>query len=131
MSEQNQSKADIIANNKPEGIPFSEKKRNLFFIIIAALMATNIALTLLFPPVAHGARDLFGNVVGNEGLLKAMLQTTVMGAPMLGFIFGTLVAFLPYQNQKYSQKYLRASLLTIIVIELFLITNRISMLALS
>ena len=51
-----------------------------------------------------------------ENLVTA-LNAQLVGVNLIGFILGSIVALLPYKGLGYNKKYLRASLLTIFVIQ--------------
>jgi hypothetical protein len=54
---------------------------------------------------------------GFTGNLLASLNANLIGFNIVGFILGTIVAIFPYKGLPYNKKYLRASLLTIFVLQ--------------
>lgn len=49
--------------------------------------------------------------------LLTSLNTNLFGFNIIGFTIGTIVAMFPYKGLSYNKKYLRASLLTIFVLQ--------------
>lgn len=49
--------------------------------------------------------------------LLTSLNANLIGFNIVGFILGTIVAIFPYKGLSYNKKYLRASLLTIFVLQ--------------
>ncbi len=93
----------------PDTIPtgFPKRTRNIYFLIIAIVTVFYIGLYLyLFERgeyrEAGASVPLFFMITG---------LTWLVFAPLLGFILGLVVAVLPYKNNPYRKKYLRASLL--------------------
>ena len=72
-----------------------------------------------------GSTNLAGEFVDRKSVNSAALSTIFLTVPVVGFILGSLVALIPYSGLTYGQKYLRASLLTIIVIDSILLFNTI------
>jgi len=84
------------------------KKQEKFFLKIIIVLA--VANTILFPIVIKGGRGPAGN-------FQAILISNLVGFNILGFLIGALVALIPYKGLSYKQKYLRSSLLTILIIQ--------------
>lgn len=75
-------------------------------------------LTGLFILLITANSLLYPFIIGFEGKsLFEHFRLNIFGGLALGFLVGILVAFIPYQNIRYSKKYLRASLLSAVVIE--------------
>lgn len=70
--------------------------------------------TILFPFVTDYTRMPMIERVGIS------LSNGVIGAPTVGFLLGLFFAYLPYRGLTWQQKYRRASLLTLLVIDLTL-----------
>ena len=86
----------------------SDRKKYLFRIAI--LIVIN---TILFGLLIKGARNTADNFL-------TALNANLIGFNILGFMFGTIVAVFPYKGLPYKNKYLRASLLTIITIQIIM-----------
>ena len=128
MKEENNRDTELIVDSRTEITSFSIKKRNRFIAIIVLLIVLNTSIFLLFPPEGVTARHFDGSLATNQEVLRSMILYSIIGVPVTGYILGLLVAFLPYQNLEYSKKYLRASLLSMIAIELFMSMSRLSIL---
>lgn len=104
------------------GSMYTKDQRNRHLWIIALLSVLTFALISVFN---RGALNLAGEYVDHKGVNTAALRTLAFTIPLLGFILGTLVALIPHKEMTYRQKYLRASLLTIIVIDSLMLANTI------
>ncbi len=67
---------------------------------------------------------LFGIIVKNpksitDNLLTA-LNANLIGFNVLGFLTGAIVALFPYKELSYKKKYLRSSLLTIMILQILM-----------
>jgi hypothetical protein len=91
-------------------------------MILAVLGVLIFALTSL---LNRGATNLAGEYVDRQSVNLATLSTLLFSIPILGFILGTLVSLIPYRGLTYKQKYLRSSLMTIIVLDSILLANTI------
>ena len=91
-------------------------------MIIAVLSVLTFALTSI---LNRGAVNLAGEFVDRQSVNQAALTTLLFSIPILGFILGTLVSLIPYRGLTYQQKYLRSSLMTIIVIDTIFLANTI------
>lgn len=93
----------------------STKKKRNYGLIIAGLMLANIILFMLFSKeegdVSH---KLF---IG--------LKILVVGSIVAGFGLGLITALVPTKNGQYSEKYFRASLLNILIIQIILLPVQI------
>lgn len=93
----------------------SGKKRNklIGYILTIALF------TLLFSSFTNdsNATHLTGEIATKNDIIKSTIITLFVGLPMLGFFFGVFVNLFPYKKAKFSEKYLRSSLYTILVLE--------------
>ncbi len=82
----------------------AERKKILFFI--AGFIAFNSIMFAVFIRGRSFGANLF-----------SALNANLFGINLIGFLLGTIVALIPYKGLSYSQKYLRASLLTILVLQ--------------
>ena len=93
----------------------STKKKRNYGLIIAGLMLVNIILFMIFSKeegdVSH---KLF---IG--------LKILVVGSIVAGFGLGLITALIPNTNGLYSEKYFRASLLNILIIQIILLPVQI------
>lgn len=101
---------------------YTKEQRNRHLWIIALLSVLTFAFVSLFN---NGAINLAGEYVNQKEVNMATLKTLVFTIPLLGFIFGAIVALIPYKQLPYKGKYLRASLLTIIVFDSLMLVNTI------
>ena len=67
---------------------------------------------------------LFGIIVKNpksitDNLLTA-LNANLIGFNVLGFLIGAIVSIFPYKELSYKKKYLRSSLLTIMILQILM-----------
>lgn len=90
---------------------YSSSIRNKHLIIIGFLILINFLLSQL-------------NTYSAEEVRRNALSVIVINFSFIGFILGAIFALFPYKNLKYSRRYLRASLITIIVLQglMFLIS---------
>lgn len=79
-----------------------QNKRKFLWVITLVIINT-----VLFAAIPHDDRTF------NDRLMVA-LQGFLVGTPISGFVFGALIALIPYRELAYSQKYLRASLLVML-----------------
>ncbi|MFC6997928.1 hypothetical protein [Rufibacter roseus] len=103
---------------------YSAQERTRHIWIIIVLIVLNIGLVRIF---GGDAKNLMGeHVDSNSGqMIRAILITMLISIPIIGFIIGGLVALIPYKGLKYKNKYLRASLLTIITINIIIFATRL------
>lgn len=50
------------------------------------------------------------------------VNANLLGFNFIGFLFGTIVAIFPYKDLPFKKKYLRSSLLTILILQAFVTT---------
>ena len=103
---EDQERTDNELSNDPTLELKSDLKKYLVRIVI--LIVIN---TILFSLLIKGSRI--------DNFLYA-LNANLIGFNILGFILGTVVAVFPYKGLTYKKKYLRASLVTILAIQVFL-----------
>jgi hypothetical protein len=110
----------------PVPASFTNELRNKFIIYIGILMLVNIVLTtsVRMDPAQH----LDGSTATEREIRSAALMTLTLTSVLIGSIVGLLVALFPFRGLRYGQKYLRASLLSILGIEaLWLATTLIGL----
>ena len=93
---------------------FTKQKRR-FVLLIAGLMLINIILFLLFSKQE-------GDISHN---LFVGLKILIVGSIVAGFGLGLITALIPNKNAQYSEKYFRASLLNILIIQIILLPTQI------
>ncbi len=103
---------------------YTKDQRNRHLWIIVLLSVLTFALVSI---LNRGALNLAGEYVDHKSVNTAALKTLAFTIPLLGFILGTLVALIPYKGLAYKDRYLRASLLTIILIDSVMLANTIFM----
>ena len=84
--------------------------RQKYLIRIAALIVVNIAV---FCQIVEGQRS-------STDVFLSALQANLIGVNALGFTLGTIVALFPYRGLSYKKRYLRASLLTILILQIIM-----------
>jgi hypothetical protein len=89
----------------------SDKKKYLARILV--LIVIN---TLLFGLLIKGPRSTTDNFL-------SALSGNLIGFNILGFIVGSIVALFPFKGLSYKKKYLRASLLTILIIQIIMLVG--------
>ncbi len=94
---------------------FPKEKRNKLIYSIGLMIFLNLALNSLIPEGGEG-QNLDGSLASPKELNQARISTILFGLVVIGFFAGLIVSFLPYKNLSYADKYLPASLLTILVI---------------
>jgi hypothetical protein len=89
------------------------------FIIVLVLI--NIFLTSM---TARDSTNLRGEIVEahSYAMKKAILTTLIFSIQVIGSILGAITALIPYKGFSYKQKYLPASLISIIGIHLIIAT---------
>ncbi|MEZ4945395.1 MAG: hypothetical protein R2804_07715, partial [Cyclobacteriaceae bacterium] len=90
--------------------------------VIVILSVLIFAITSIFN---RGSLNLAGEYVDHRSVNFAVLKTLIVTIPILGFILGAIVALIPFKEMTYKKKYLRASLLTIIVLNSIMLANTI------
>lgn len=99
---------------------YTARQRNRHLMTIAVL----IVVTYVFSAfINQGSVNMAGEYVDKQTVNAAVLKTLLIAVPILSFILGALFAFIPYKKLSYKKKYLRASLLTIIVINSLMLLN--------
>lgn len=93
---------------------FTFQKRR-YTLVIAALIIINIIVFIILP-------NEKGDVTHK---LAVGLKTFAIGGIVLGFGLGLITALVPYKNFHYSEKYFRASLITILIIQIVLLPAQI------
>jgi uncharacterized protein YacL len=84
--------------------------RKKYLIRIVILIVIN---TVLFGLLIKGTRST------TENFLQA-LNANLIGFNILGFILGAIVAIFPYKGLPFKKKYLNASLMTILAIQIIM-----------
>lgn len=90
-------------------------QKRKYLLVLAGLMLLDI---LLFAFVTSTQGDATDN-------LFIALKTLICSSIVLGFALGLITARIPYKHLNYSEKYSRASLLNIIIIQILLIIGQI------
>ena len=93
----------------------STKKKRNYGLIIAGLMLANIILFMIFSKAESDTSHK----------LSIALKILVAGSIVAGFGLGLITALIPTKNGQYSEKYFRASLLNILIIQIILLPVQI------
>ncbi len=64
--------------------------------------------------------SLSGEVLNTEDAQRSMVLGVMRSFPLMGIILGSLLTFIPYRRLKYSQKFPRFTLVTLLVINAIL-----------
>lgn len=97
---------------------FLKQKRNQLLIYIVVATALNLILAVLSRSGNAPIYNLDGSIADGNAIIKAHFTTFLFGIPILGFLLGTVVGLFPYQQLSYGKKYLRAALMSILVLQL-------------
>jgi len=93
--------------NSENPIEANIKRQNKRFVLWIVFLI--IGNTLMFTILIKSDRPMIDNFL-------AALFGNLAGYNIFGFLVGTMAALFPYKNLPYGKKYLRASLLSILVI---------------
>jgi len=92
---------------------YTTQARNRHLVIIVGLAVLIYALTAF---LNQGSVNMAGEYINPKQVNQAVLISLFISFPILGFVLGALGAFIPFKGLNYRQKYLRASLISIIII---------------
>jgi hypothetical protein len=95
---------------------FSKKERNKLLIGIVAATVLNVFFALVFVKPNSVAHHLDGNLATKSEITLAKLGTFLFRIPVMGFLLGTIGSLFPYKDLPYGKKYLRASLISILIL---------------
>ena len=112
---------NIIDNSSTttnDGI-LTPKERNKLIVYIAICIAINLGVAY-FAPTGQ-AEHLNGQAATEDEIRSSSIRAILFSFPIFGFIISTLFSLIPYKKLPYSKKYLRFSLVTILVIEIILL----------
>ena len=102
---------EILDEGLKENIDVKQKyDKKKYLVRILILIVVN---TVLFGLLIKGSRST------TENFLSA-LNANLIGFNLLGFIIGTIVALFPFKGLPYKKKYLRASLLSILSLQILM-----------
>ena len=87
-----------------------KEDRNKHLKIIIGLIILN---TILFGVIVKNPKSM------TENMLTA-LNANLIGFNILGFLIGAVVSIFPYKELSYKKKYLRSSLLTIMILQILM-----------
>ena len=99
------------ASETSEILELIKKQRNKYLIRISILIPLNIILFAVIP--------LDGRQISERFWVALPAYTIYMN--ITGFLLGLLMALIPYKRLSYGKRYFRASLLTILVLNLILL----------
>lgn len=94
----------------------SKEKRNKWILISAILALSTFFMTLVFG--SGQGTHLSGEVATYEETKIATLKVVFINIPILGFILGVVFNLIPYKKAPYHKKFLRTSLLIILILEI-------------
>lgn len=103
-------------NSTTSAAQFSSSSRNRLIIYIGIALLLN--LVIVTSATLSSARHLNGTVATIAEVRRASILSLAFTANVLGFILGLVGALFPYKGLRYDQKYLRASLLAILGLQL-------------
>ena len=84
--------------------------RRKYLVRIVALIVVNI---VVFGQIVEGQRS-------STDIFLSALKANLIGVNVLGFTLGTIVALFPYRGLPYKKRYLKASLLTILILQIIM-----------
>ena len=99
--------SEIIEIDKEQKLK-DDRKKNLKIII--GLIIIN---TILFGIIVKNPKSITDN-------LLTALNANLIGFNVLGFLIGAIVSIFPYKELSYKKKYLRSSLLTIMILQVIM-----------
>ena len=99
--------SEIIEIDKEQKLK-DDRKKNLKIII--GLIIIN---TILFGIIVKNPKSITDN-------LLTALNANLIGFNVLGFLIGAIVSIFPYKELSYKKKYLRSSLLTIMILQIIM-----------
>jgi Na+-transporting NADH:ubiquinone oxidoreductase subunit NqrB len=99
-----------------EGFPKEQRNKLLMFIAIATVI--NLFLGLVFGRLSTIAYHLDGSLATASEITWSKVRTFLFGIPIMGFLFGTIGSLFPYKGLAYGEKYLRASLISMLVLNM-------------
>ena len=97
--------SEITEIDKEQKLKDDRKK---YFKIIIGLIIIN---TILFGIIVKNPKSIMDN-------LLTALNANLIGFNVLGFLIGVIVSIFPYKELSYKKKYLRSSLLTIMILQI-------------
>lgn len=109
---------DNLSSQNTDGIMTSQE-RNKLILFIAILIVINLIIGYFSP--AGQATHLNGKSATEEEIKSSVVIAILFSFPLFGFVIATLISFIPYKKLPYSKKYLRFSLVTILVIQILIL----------
>ncbi|OFY83035.1 MAG: hypothetical protein A3F72_18725 [Bacteroidetes bacterium RIFCSPLOWO2_12_FULL_35_15] len=104
-----------VKNKSLESIPKGKIRRLLIYSI--SILFINITLSIVQP--TGTTTNLQGQVVSSAGVKQALITTLIVTITAFGFILGLILSLFPYKELSYKKKYLGASLISILALQLF------------
>jgi hypothetical protein len=93
--------------------PSSKRNKWILYILTLALFAFILSLFVGNKEVVN----LDGTAASIDEIIISTLKTLFIIIPLFGFILGSLFSFVPFKKAKYKEKYLRTSLLIMLILE--------------
>lgn len=94
---------------------FPKDKRNKWIIYIGILAILTFLLSSIWG--TGQGQHLDGSAATFNEIRIATLKTLFLNIPILGFVLGAILSFIPFKGASYKQKYLRTSLLITLIFE--------------
>lgn len=105
-------------------------KRTKYILIgfILLIMITNLILNQLIPFEDITVLNWNGSKFSADEIRKTNIFNILFTMPIMGFVLGTLLSFIPFKNLDYKEKYHRFSLIATIVLCLAQLVSFVSLL---
>lgn len=103
-----------MINESIQFIPKEKKKRLLIYLI--SIVIVNITLAIIEP--TGNSIDLRGQTVSPVAVKQAVIMTLLVGNTFIGFVLGLVLSLIPYKNLPYQKKYLTASIIAVLILQI-------------
>lgn len=125
MDQSKNGVSNLFSDDKEEDL---SSKNRILSLLFCCLVAGFIAYLMI--PVKEGVRDLWGRVQTVEELKKHIIISILVSYPVISFIIGALLSFIPYKQRKYRDKYIPFSLSALLALYCLIILFRVASLIL-
>ena len=100
-------------NHKYEFLRRTNYKIGVFIVV---LIVINLILNQNIPFEEYSLLKQDGSTLTVDEMRKMNIRNVAILVPFLGFVFGAILSFIPFKKMHYKRKYLRFSLLAILVL---------------
>lgn len=88
-------------------------------VLVIVLIIINLILNQMIPLEEYSLIKSDGSTTTIDEMRKTNIINTVLIVPLSGFVLGSILSFIPFNKLQYTRKYLRFSLLIIVVLYVF------------